>query len=321
MYILDQTNEWDVDLPEFDKRDAEVRKQRKMLYDYFIMKASTLNILVYRGLDEENVIKTMRKHFKNKRIKTEHRGKCYKFFLDDITKSWIIENDISECTSVFYDESDKVIADFNSHVTFYEKVELPCKVMQVSELPIQVDMYIQEKDIDRDVDLKGQAKSYFISTDHDYIEQLALETIERIYSYPLSIYVETYDGEQEQMQEAWAKYDVEYIDSGQRVFTLSSKGMYHAEVPGFFLTVKNKEELRVVFQELLYLAFQNDTFIVSQNKLDIRTGRNRIFKTNEEIVLTFDHDAQAIVLYSAESLGKIKSYFTNYMITNTQQGS
>ena len=318
MYILDQTNEWDVDLTEFDVRNEEIKNQRKMLYDYFVMKASTLDILVY---NEDHLIKKMKKFFKNKRVKTDHHGKCYKFFLDDVTRSWIIANNISECTSVLYDENNKVIADINRHVKFYEKVNLPCKVMLVKDLPIQLDFYMLEKDRDCDVDLKVQAKSYFISTDYDHIEQLAFETIESLYSYPLSIYIETHDGEQDQMQRDWEKYGVEYIDSGQRVLTLSSKGMYHAEVPGFFLTIKNTDELRVVFEVLFYLAYQNDTFIVSQNKLEIRTGRNRIFKSDDEMVLTFDHDAQGIVLYTAQNFEKVKSYFTNNMITHVQQGS
>ena len=138
MYILDQTNEWDADLPEFDVRNDEVENQRKMLCDYFIMKASTVDILVYRGLNEEKMIKKMKKLFKNKRVKTDHHGKCYKFFLDDATRSWILANNISECTSVIYDENGKAIADFNRHVSFYEKVPVPCSVLSVKELPIQL---------------------------------------------------------------------------------------------------------------------------------------------------------------------------------------
>ncbi|MEV9639544.1 hypothetical protein ABZ756_02450 [Mammaliicoccus sciuri] len=76
-----------------------------------------------------------------------------------------------------------------------------------------------------------------------------------------------------------------------------------------------------MFEKLFYLAYQNDTFIVSQNKLENRTGRNRIFKSSDKVVLTFDHDAQGIVLYSALNLEKVKSYFTNYMITHIQQES
>ena len=63
MYILDQTNEWDVDLPEFDVRNDEVKNQREILFNYFIMKASTVDILVYRGLNEEKMIKRMKKLF------------------------------------------------------------------------------------------------------------------------------------------------------------------------------------------------------------------------------------------------------------------
>lgn len=318
MYILDQTNEWDVDLTEFDVRNKEIKNERKMLFDYFIMKASTLDILVY---NEENLIKKMKKRFKNKRVKTDHHGKCYKFFLDYVTRSWIIANSISEFGSVLYDENNKVIADLTSHVKFYEKVPLPSNVLSVKELPIQIEFYIRENDRECDVDLKEQAKSYYISTDYDCIEQLTFETIESLYSYPLSIYIETRDGEQDQMQKDWEKYGVEYIDSGQRVLTLSSKGMYHSEVPGFFLTIKSTDELRVVFEELFYLVYQNDTFIVSQNKLEIRTGRNRIFKSGDEMVLAFDHDAQGIVLYTAQNFEKVKSHFPNYMITHVQQGS
>ncbi|SOC25627.1 hypothetical protein SAMN05880501_1195 [Ureibacillus xyleni] len=321
MYILDQTNEWDVDLPEFDIRDAEIRNERKMLFNHFIMKASTLEIVVFQNKDEINLIKLMRKQIKNKQLKTEHHGKSYKFSLDDMAKNLILSlNHISGCTSILYDDKNRIIAEFNTHVTFYEEVGLPCKVLQVNDKPIQVDFYILNHDNDRDVHLEGQAKSYFISTDYDHIERLAFETIEKIYSYPLSIYVETHDEEQEQMQKEWANYDVEYIDSGQRVFTLSSKGMYYAEVPGFFLTVKNAEELKTVFEELIYLAYQNDTFIVSQRKLNIQTGRNRIFKSDEDIVLTFDHDAQSIILYSSLELEQIKSYFTDYMILHIQHG-
>lgn len=321
MYILDETNEWDINQPEYDKRDEEIKTQRKMLFEYFIMKASTFDILEYRGLDEEKLIKQMKKLFKNKKVKTDHHGKCYKFFLDDSLRKWIFANNISGCTTVLYDENDNMIADFNRQVTFYENVSLPCKVMLVNEPPIQIDFYIRENDLERDVDLKGQAKLYYISTDYDNIEQLAFETIERIYTYPFSIYVETHDGEQAEMQETWSNFDVEYLDSGQRVLTLSSKGMYYAEVPGFFLTVKNNAELKIVFKELIYLAYQNDTFIVSQSKLGIRKGRNRIFKSNDEIVFTFDHDAQSIILYSEQNLEQIKNYFTNYMIISVQKES
>lgn len=321
MYILDQTNELDIDSPEFDVRNNEVKNQRKMLFDYFIMKACTVDILMYKGLTEEKILKQMKKLFKNQRVKTDHHGKCYKFFLDDAARSWITANNISECTSVIYDKHDKVIADFNRHVSFYEQVPLPCGVLPVKELPFQLEIYIPDKDRERDVDLQEQAKSYYINTDYDCMEKFAFETIENLYFYPLSIYIETHDGEQRQMQKDWAEYDVEYIDSGQRVLTLSSKGMYHAEVPGFFLTVKNTDELNIVFEKLFYLAYQNDTFIVSQNKLENRTGRYRIFKSSDKVVLTFDHDAQGIVLYSALNLEKVKSYFTNYMITHIQQES
>ncbi|NME04505.1 hypothetical protein [Psychrobacillus sp. BL-248-WT-3] len=321
MYILDQTNEWDVDLPEFDVRNDEIKNQRDMLFDYFIMKASTVDILVYQGLNEEKTIKQMKKLFKNKQIRTEHRARCYKFFLDDTAKKWILANNLSECTSVIYDKNENVIADFNRHVSFYEKVSMANSILLVKELPIQIEIYNREIDREWEIELQDQAKSYYISTHYDWIEKLAFETIENLYFYPLSIYIEKHDGEQYQMQKDWAKYGVEYIDSGQRVFTLSSKGMYHAEVPGFFLTVKNTDELKVVFEELFYLAYQNDAFIVSQNKLNIRTGRNRIFKSGDEIILTFDHDAQGIVLQSVLNFEKVKSLFTNCMITHIQQES
>ena len=136
-------------------------------------------------------------------------------------KNWIIINDLSECIIVLYNENDQVIADFNLHVTFYEKVDLPCNVMQVKEPAIQVGIDIQEKDEDRDVDFNGIAKSYTINTDYDHIKQLAFALIENIYSYPLSIYVETYEGEQEQIQEEWANYDIEFYLPVSLFFTSS----------------------------------------------------------------------------------------------------